>query len=84
MKKTYALNKKYTLFFRIAEEYYKQEDYANAIHYYEKYMSMVPKEKQMAFDEEGNPLDGWSSLYQLAERKIKHIKEEKFFREGVK
>lgn len=84
MKKTYTLNKKYTLFFRIAEEYYEQKDYANAIHYYEKYMSMVPKEKQMALDENGNALDGWSSLYQLAERKIKRIKEEKFFQEGVK
>lgn len=84
MKKTYTLNKKYTLFFKIAEVYEKQKDYANAIHYYEKYMSMVPKDKQMALDDNGKPMPGWTSLYQIAERKIKLIKEENFFRNGIK
>lgn len=84
MKKAYSLNKKYTLFFKIAEVYYNQKDYANAIHYYEKYMSMVPKDKQMALDETGKPMAGWTSLYQIAERKIKLIKEENFFRHGIK
>ena len=84
MKKTYTLNKKYTLFFKIAEVYYQQKDYANAIHYYEKYMSMVPKDKQMALDSEGKPMEGWTSLYQIAERKIKEMKEENFFRNGIK
>jgi tetratricopeptide (TPR) repeat protein len=84
MKKTYTLNKKYTLFFKIAEIYYKQKDYANAIHYYEKYMSMVPKDKQLALDSDGKPMVGWTSLYQIAERKIKEMKEENFFRHGIK
>jgi len=84
MKKTYALNKKHILFYKIAEEYNRQKDYANAIHYYEKYMSMVPEDKRMALDEDGKPKVGWSSLYQMAEQKIKRIKEESFFRDGVK
>jgi tetratricopeptide (TPR) repeat protein len=84
MKKAYSLNKKYTLFFKIAELYNKQKDYANAIHYYEKYMSMVPKDKQMALDETGKPMVGWTSLYQIAERKIKEIREESFFQHGIK
>lgn len=84
MKKAYTLNKKYTLFFKIAELYNNQKDYANAIHYYEKYMSMVPEDKRMALDEKGKPMIGWTSLYQIAERKIKQIKEESFFRDGVK
>ena len=84
MKKAYSLNKKYTLFFKIAELYNKQKDYANAIHYYEKYMSMVPKDKQMALDETGKPMAGWTSLYQIAERKIKEIREESFFQHGIK
>lgn len=84
MKKTYALNKKYTLFFKIAEIYHKQKDYDNAVHYYEKYMSMVPKEKQMLLDGEGKPMAGWTTLYQIAGRKIKEIKEENFFRGGMK
>ena len=84
MKKAYTLNKKYTLFFKIAEIYNGQKDYANAIHYYEKYMSMVPKDKQMVLDETGKPMAGWVSLYQIAERKIEKIKEESFFRDGVK
>lgn len=84
MKKTYTMNKKYTLFFKIAELYNSQKDYANAIHYYEKYMSMVPKDQQMALDDTGKPKAGWTSLYQIAEKKIKQIKEESFFRHGVK
>ena len=84
MKKAYTFNKKYTLFFKIAEVYYNQKDYANAIHYYEKYMSMVPEDKRMALDDAGKPMAGWTSLYQIAERKIKLIKEENFFRNGIK
>ncbi len=84
MKKTYTLNKKYTLFFKIAEVYHKQKDYANAIHYYEKYMSMVPEDKKRALDETGKPIAGWTSLYEIAEKKIKQIKEESFFRNGIK
>ena len=84
MKKTYAMNKKYTLFYKIAEVYDRQKDYANAIYYYEKYMSMVPEDKRMALDDEGKPMAGWTSLYQMAEKKIQKMKEENFFRNGLK
>ena len=84
MKKTYAMNKKYTLFYKIAEVYDRQKDYANAIYYYEKYMNMVPEDKRMALDDEGKPMAGWTSLYQMAEKKIQKIKEENFFRNGLK
>ena len=84
MKKTYTLNKKHTLFYKIAEVYNQQKDYENAIYYYEKYMKMVPENKRMALDEEGKPKLGWTSLYQIAERKIEKIKEESFFRDGLK
>ena len=84
MKKTYTLNKKHTLFYKIAEVYNQQKDYENAIYYYEKYMKMVPENKRMALDEEGKPKLGWTSLYQIAERKIEKIKEESFIRDGLK
>ena len=84
MKKTYTLNKKHPLFYKIAEVYNQQKDYENAIYYYEKYMKMVPENKRMALDEEGKPKLGWTSLYQIAERKIEKIKEESFFRDGLK
>jgi hypothetical protein len=45
---------------------------------------MVPKDKQMALDETGKPMAGWTSLYQIAERKIKEIREESFFQHGIK
>ena len=64
--------------------YMLQKDYANAIYYYEKYMSMVPEDKRMALDDEGKPMAGWTSLYQMAEKKIQKIKEENFFRNGLK
>ena len=56
----------------------------NSFHYYEKYMSMVPEDKKRALDETGKPIAGWTSLYEIAEKKIKQIKEESFFRNGIK
>ena len=84
MKKTYALNKKNTLLYKIAEVYERQEDYANALYFYEKFMALVPKDKQVALDEEGEPVQNWETMYQMAEKRVKKIKEESFFRDGVK
>jgi tetratricopeptide (TPR) repeat protein len=84
MKHTYTLTKKYFLFYKIAEVYDRQEDYVNAVHYYEKYMALVPKDKQVALDAEGNVLTGYMTKYQIAKERITKIKEESFFRDGVK
>ena len=82
VKKLYSLNKKYTLFYTIADIYDRQKDYANAVHYYEKYMSLVPKDKQVALDDEGHPLPDVETLYQKTRRRVEEIKAEDFFRNG--
>lgn len=83
MKKLYSLNGKYTLLYRIAYKYDHQKDYVNAVHYYEKYMALVPKDKQVAVDEEGNPLPNADTMYQKARRRVEKIKVEDFFRNGA-
>ena len=83
MKKLYSMNKKYTLLYRIADVYDRQKDYANAVHYYEKYMALVPKNKQMALDDEGNPLPDVDTMYLKARRRVEKIKAEDFFRNGA-
>ena len=83
MKEAYPYTKKYTLFYQIAEIYDYQKDYANAVHYYEKYMALVPKDKQVALDDEGNPLPNVDTLYQKARRRVEKIKVEDFFRNGA-
>ena len=83
MKEAYPYTKKYTLFYQIAYIYDHQKDYANAVHYYEKYMALVPKDKQVALDDEGNPLPNVDTMYQQARRRVEKIKAEDFFRNGV-
>lgn len=83
MKKLYSYNKKYTLFYNIAYTYDHQKDYANAVHYYEKYMSMVPADKQIVLDSDGKPMPNSDTLYQKARRRVEKIKAEDFFRNGV-
>lgn len=83
MKKLYSYNKKYTLFYTIAYTYDSQKDYANAVHYYEKYMNFVPKEKQVLLDDEGKPIANSYTLYQQAKRRVEKIKAEDFFRNGA-
>ena len=60
-----------------------RKDYANAIHYYEKYMALVPEDERVPRDEEGNPIEGSQTFYQLADKRIKELKEEDFFQNGV-
>ena len=83
MKEAYSYTKKYTLFYQIAEIYDYQKDYVNAVHYYEKYMALVPKNKQVALDDEGNPLPNVNTMYQRARRRVEKIKVEDFFRNGA-
>ena len=83
MKEAYSYTKKYTLFYQIAEIYDYQKDYVNAVHYYEKYMALVPKNKQAALDSEGNPLPNVDTMYQKARRRVENIKVEDFFRNGA-
>ena len=83
MKEAYSYTKKYTLFYQIAEIYDYQKDYVNAVHYYEKYMALVPKNKQAALDSEGNPLPNVDTMYQKARRRVEKIKVEDFFRNGA-
>ena len=83
MKEAYPYTKKYTLFYQIAEIYDRQKDYANAVHYYEKYMALVPKNKQIALDDEGKPMPDVETLYQKARRRVEKIKVEDFFRNGA-
>ena len=83
MKKLYSYNKKYTLFYNIAYTYDHQKDYANAVHYYEKYLALVPKDKQIVLDSDGKPMPNSDTLYQKARRRVEKIKAEDFFRNGV-
>lgn len=83
LKKLYSLNKKYTLFYNIASIYDRQKDYANAIYYYEKYLTQVPKNKHEVLDDEGNPIPDTESLYQRVRKRVEKIKAEDFFRNGV-
>jgi tetratricopeptide (TPR) repeat protein len=83
MKEAYSYTKRYTLFYQIAEIYDYQKDYVNAVHYYEKYMAIVPKNKQAVLDSEGNPLPNADTMYQKARRRVEKIKVEDFFRNGA-
>ena len=83
IKKVYSYNKKYTLYYKIADIYDRQKDYVNAVHYYEKYMALVPKDKQVALDDEGNPMPDIDTMYQKARRRVEKIKVEDFFRNGA-
>ena len=83
IKKVYSYNKKNTLYYKIADIYDRQKDYVNAVHYYEKYMALVPKDKQVALDDEGNPMPEIDTMYQKARRRVEKIKVEDFFRNGA-
>ena len=83
LKELYKWNKRRVNFYRIAEIYEGRKDYANAIHYYEKYMALVPEDERVPRDEEGNPIEGSQTFYQLADKRIKELKEEDFFQNGV-
>ena len=83
LKQLYKWKKHRVIFYQIAQAYDWKKDYANAVHYYEKYMSMVPEGERYARDEEGNPTEGALTYYQMADKRVKRIKAEDFFRNGV-
>lgn len=84
LKEQYKRNKKRVIYYRIAQIYDDEKDYTKAIQYYEKYMAMVPEEERVRRDENGNPLNISRTYYQLAERRVRLLKEDDFFRNGVK
>ena len=84
LKELYKWNKHRVMFYRIAQIYDHQKDYANAVHFYEKYMQMVPAGERIARDAEGTPIENKQTYYQLADKRVKKIKAEDFFRNGVK
>ncbi|MBQ8521293.1 MAG: hypothetical protein IJ456_07960 [Bacteroides sp.] len=84
LKEVYKWSKHRVIFYRIAQAYDHKEDYANAVHYYEKYMSLVPQQERTAVDDEGKPLKDVQTYYQLAAKRVEKIKAEDFFRNGKK
>ncbi|MCE2616648.1 MAG: tetratricopeptide repeat protein [Phocaeicola sp.] len=83
LKALYSLTKDYYIYYRIGRSYdYGLKDYSKAVAAYEKYMSMVPEERRVARLKDGTLVENALSNYQVAERRIKEIKEEKFFRDG--
>ena len=84
LQQLYKLNLDYHLFFKIAQAYERHEDVANAIYFYEKFMSFVPADKQIALDEDGKPIKGAVTRYQHAKRQVEKMKEEDFFKNGRK
>lgn len=83
LKEQYKWDKHRVNYYHIAQIYDSEKDYANAIYYYEKYMALVPKEERILKDDNGNPIEKSQTYYQLANKRIKKIKEEDFFRNGV-
>lgn len=83
LKKLYSYNRKNSLLYTIARRYEWLKDEKNAILYYEKYMATVPENERYALDENGNPAKDRITYYQQAWKRVKEIKEEGFFREGI-
>lgn len=89
MKKLYALNKDYTLFYEIGHIYEREtKDEANAYHYYKKYMDMVTKNGKLLIDSNGksNKNEGLTREARIQEDMfnfIKKMREKEFFEKGV-
>lgn len=83
MEKLYSYTKKNSILYKIARLYDWKEDEKNAIRYYEKFMGTVPEDQRYALDENGNPAEDRTTLYQQAWKRIKKIKEEGFFRGDI-
>ena len=71
------------LYYSIARAYDSNKDYENAIHFYEKFMSLTPKNQRFPYDEEGKIIESATTMYQIAEKRVKKIREEDFFRNGA-
>ncbi len=85
MKMLFNINKDYSLLNKIADIYYYKKDYNNAISFYERYMASVPKDMRYTkLNENGEKQDNVTTKYLEAERKIKKIKAENFFKNNKK
>ena len=84
LQKIYQITKDPFIFYKIAHAYELNWDTANAIYFYEKYMSFVPEHKRIALDEEGKPIEGAVTRYQHAAQRIERLREEDFFKNGRK
>ena len=84
LQKIYQITKDPFIFYKIAHAYELNWDTANAIYFYEKYMSFVPEHKRIALDEEGKPIEGAVTRYQHAAQRIERLREEDFFKTGRK
>lgn len=82
LQQLYKLNQDYQIFFKIASVYERNEDIANAIYFYEKFMSFVPEDKRLAVDEDGRPIEGALTRYQYALRQVEKLRTEDFFQNG--
>lgn len=90
MKKLYALNKDYTLFYEIGHIYEKEtKDEANAYHYYKKYMDMITKNGKLLVDNNGNRTNKGQGLTWEARiqediiRFFIKMREKEFFEKGI-
>ncbi len=80
LQQLYDLTKRNVLFFRMAGVYeVRLKDAENAIRYYERYMRNVPEAERYVLDETGKPVPNSETYYQVAERRIRKLKEERFF-----
>ena len=55
----------------------------NAINFSEKFMSLTPTNQRFPYDEEGKIIESATTMYQIAEKRVKKIREEDFFRNGA-
>ena len=46
-------------------------------------MSLTPKNQRFPYDEEGKIIESATTMYQIAEKRVKKIREEDFFRNGA-
>ena len=47
------------------------------------FMSLTPKNQRFPYDEEGKIIESATTMYQIAEKRVKKIREEDFFRNGA-
>lgn len=84
MEKLYQMNRDYKLFYQIANDYDWAKEYKKAVTYYEKYMTLAPKEeREPIYDQDGKLVEDAVTTFQRAERRVNKIKAEDFFKNGA-
>lgn len=82
LKKLYDYSKSNRTLYNIGLRYEWAKDIKNATLYYEKYMATISEKERYALDENGNVATDRITLYQDAQKRIKYMKTEAFFKEG--